>query len=117
MAPKSILLLGMSLVRHTFADSAPPSLYGTASLVSMVLLLTAPAAAAARLEHMLQDLDDGAYHEEDEQAETFDMRIQDVVALEWSTSHSLGLGSNDYTPALVMHVIKTAPGQACCHGT
>ena len=62
----------------------------------------------------LQDLDDGAYHEEDEQAECFSLRVQNIVALEWGTSHSLGLGSNDYTPALVMHVIKPTPGATCC---
>lgn len=61
-----------------------------------------------------QDLDDGAYHEEDEQAECFSLRVQNIVALEWGTSHSLGLGSNDYTPALVMHVIKPTSGATCC---
>ena len=57
-----------------------------------------------------QGLDDGVYHEEDEQAECFSLRVQNIVALEWGTSHSLGLGSNDYTPALVMHVIKPTSG-------
>lgn len=57
-----------------------------------------------------QDMDDGAYHEEDEQAEQFRLKVQDIVALEWATSHSLGLGTNDYTPALVMHVIKPTAG-------
>ena len=61
-----------------------------------------------------QDLDDGAYHEEDEQAECFSLRVQNIIALEWGTSHSLGLGSNDYTPALVMHVIKPTSGATCC---
>jgi len=58
----------------------------------------------------LQDMDDGAYHEEDEQAEQFRLKVQDIVAVEWATSHSLGLGTNDYTPALVMHVIKATAG-------
>ena len=62
---------------------------------------------------MLQDLDDGAYHEEDEQADRLRVRVQDIVAVEWSTSHSLSLGSNDYTPALVMHVMTAASGQSC----
>lgn len=62
---------------------------------------------------LLQNLDDGAYHEEDEQAECFSLRVQNIVALEWGTSHSLGLASNDYTPALVMHVIKPTSGLAC----
>ncbi len=57
-------------------------------------------------------MDDGAYHEEDEQAEQFRLKVQDIVAVEWATSHSLGLGANDYTPALVMHVIKPTPGDA-----
>ena len=55
-------------------------------------------------------MDDGAYHEEDEQAEQFRLKVQDIVALEWATSHSLGLGTNDYTPALVLHVIKPTAG-------
>ncbi len=63
----------------------------------------------------LQDMDDGAYHEEDEQAEQFRLKVQDIVAVEWATSHSLGLGTNDYTPALVMHVIKPMAGDAI-HG-
>ncbi|KAL0033592.1 hypothetical protein WJX79_006257 [Trebouxia sp. C0005] len=57
-----------------------------------------------------QNLDDGAYHEEDEKAEQFTLKVQDVVAVGWATSHSLGLGANDYTPALVMHVIKPKAG-------
>ncbi|KAL0034905.1 hypothetical protein WJX77_012220 [Trebouxia sp. C0004] len=57
-----------------------------------------------------QNMDDGAYHEEDEQAEQFRLKVQDIVAVEWATSHSLGLGANDYTPALVMHVIKPTAG-------
>ena len=39
------------------------------------------------------------------------MKVQDIIAVEWATSHSLGLGSNDYTPALVMHVLKTGTGR------
>ena len=58
----------------------------------------------------MQDLDDGAYHEEDEQAEQFTLKVQDIVALEWATCHSLGLGSNDYTPACVMHVLTSTAG-------
>lgn len=37
--------------------------------------------------------------------------IQDIVAVEWATSNSLNLGSNDYTPALVLHVIKPSSGE------
>ena len=57
-------------------------------------------------------MDDGAYHEEDEQAEQLRLKVQDIVAVEWATSHSLGLGANVYTPALVMHVIKPTAGDA-----
>ena len=64
----------------------------------------------------MQDLDDGAYHEEDEQAEQFTLKVQDIVALEWATCHSLGLGSNDYTPACVMEVL-TSPAGGTMHGT
>ena len=58
----------------------------------------------------LQDLDDGAYHEDDEQAEKFVVRVQDIVAVAWATAHSLSLGNNDYTPALLLHVIKPTSG-------
>lgn len=57
-----------------------------------------------------QDLDDGAYHEEEEQADCLSLKVQNIVALEWATSHSLGLGSNDYTPALLVHAIKSTSG-------
>ncbi|KAL3148164.1 hypothetical protein ABBQ38_014444 [Trebouxia sp. C0009 RCD-2024] len=62
--------------------------------------------------HIQQDLDDGAYHEEEEQADCFSLKVQNIVALEWATSHSLGLGSNDYTPALLVHAIKPTSGDA-----
>ena len=58
-----------------------------------------------------QDLDDGAYHDDDEQAGQVSVKVQDIVALEWATSHTLGLGSNDYTPALVLHVIQSTSGK------
>ncbi len=64
----------------------------------------------------LQDMDDGAYHEEDEQAEQLRLKVQDIVAVEWATSHSLGLGANDYTPALVMRVIKPTAGDDAING-
>ena len=57
-------------------------------------------------------MDDGAYHEEDEEAERISLRVQDIVAVEWATSFSLSLGSNDYTPALVLHVMKPTSGKA-----
>ncbi|KAL0052080.1 hypothetical protein WJX82_007586 [Trebouxia sp. C0006] len=63
-----------------------------------------------------QDMDDGAYHEEDEQAEQLRLKVQDIVAVEWATSHSLGLGANDYTPALVMRVIKPTAGTGASSG-
>ncbi|KAL3140885.1 hypothetical protein ABBQ32_005419 [Trebouxia sp. C0010 RCD-2024] len=61
--------------------------------------------------HIQQDLDDGAYHEEEEQADCLSLKVQNIVALEWATSHSLGLGSNDYTPALLVHAIKSTSGE------
>lgn len=61
----------------------------------------------------MQNLDDGGYHEEDEQAGQQVLSVLDIVAVEWSTAHSLGLGSNDYSPALVLHALKTTSGG--CH--
>ena len=64
-----------------------------------------------------QDLDDGAYHEEDEQAASLRVRVQDIVAVEWATCHTLSLGSNDYTPALLLHVMQSASGDRTLHVT
>ena len=61
----------------------------------------------------MQDLDDGAYHEDEEEAGKQVLSMQDIVAVEWSTSHSLHLGSNDYSPALVIHALKPTPGEGC----
>lgn len=67
----------------------------------------------------MQDLDDGAYHEEEEQAGRQVLSVSDIVAVEWSTSHSLKLGSNDYSPALILRTLKAAPGRhlpvICCY--
>ena len=58
----------------------------------------------------MQDLDDGSYHEDEEEAGQQVLNVLDIVAVEWATSHSLHLGSNDYSPALVLHALKPTPG-------
>ena len=55
----------------------------------------------------MQSLDDGMYHEDDEEPGSVMLRIEDILAIDWATSQSLKLGDNDFTPALVLHIAQS----------
>ena len=58
-----------------------------------------------------QDFEDGLYHEEEEEPGRVVIGLQDIVGIDWGTSQSLKLGDNDFTPALVLHVLQPGASQ------
>ena len=50
----------------------------------------------------MQDLDDGTYHEDEEQPGQQILSLHSILGIEWQTNHSLKLGENDYKPTLVL---------------
>ncbi|KAK9812925.1 hypothetical protein WJX72_005880 [[Myrmecia] bisecta] len=53
-----------------------------------------------------QDLEDGMHHEKDEAPAQLLLPIQDILAIDWSTSQSLKLGDADFRPALLLQVLQ-----------
>lgn len=51
-----------------------------------------------------QDLEDGTYHEDDEEAGSLEVKLGFLRAVSWSTMHGLNLGDNDYSPVLLLDV-------------
>lgn len=51
-----------------------------------------------------QDLEDGTYHEDDEEAGSLEVNLGSLHAVSWSTMHGLNLGDNDYSPVLLLDV-------------
>ncbi|KAK9843843.1 hypothetical protein WJX81_008641 [Elliptochloris bilobata] len=55
--------------------------------------------------HVKQDIErDELYHEEGERAEEIVADVAAIAGLSWATAHSLRIGSNDLSPALVFHI-------------
>lgn len=52
--------------------------------------------------HVMQDLEDGLHHEDDEIAGQQLLSLDRLISIEWATSQSLKLGENDFQPALLL---------------
>ena len=51
----------------------------------------------------MQSFEDNTYHEDDEKPGSECVLVSSLLGLDWSTSQSLKLGENDYTPALLLY--------------
>ena len=54
---------------------------------------------------ILQDLDDGLHHDEDESPGQETYSLARLMAVDWATSQSLKLGDNDFQPALLLDIL------------
>lgn len=61
----------------------------------------------------MQSFEDGTFHEDDEVPGRETLLVSRILGIDWTTSQSLKLGDNDYSPALLLFCAGKQPPCSC----